>query len=169
MCYLFPSFTDEWPFQDHLPSRTLLTLTAPYPKRSEQWMLRACFTVSLLNSLLFQDHLPNTILPRTLCPETPYNEHVVSLPVSLMNGHLKDIFQVELYWLEELCPGRVEQWLCRVSSPSLTTEWPTISRHHPSITLLTQSSVQGDMNGHFKTIFRVDFYWIKELCPGRPQ
>ena len=65
----------------------------------------------------------------------PSNECAVSSPVSLMSGYFKTIFKVKLN-----CHRLPEQWICRVSSPSGTDNWPFLDSSN------TKNSVLEDLN-----------------------
>ena len=154
---LFLSVTDEWPFQNHLPSRTLPTQRAlshetstaavyslfpsvntdiPTISRSLQtvlyWLKELClrtleqwpYSHSHCHQQMIILLSVNLPMQRTVYPRRPDPcICLVIFPVSLMNGHYKTIFQVEL---QQLYPKRPQWWLCRVSSLCVTTELPAI-------------------------------------------
>ena len=142
----FPSFTNEWPLQDHLSNNTIiLTWSVLSPGTNKQLMCRTVFS-SGTDELPFQENLPCGTLILTQQALLPRRHEQWNVQV-LSQCHQKWPFQDHLTSETILLKSSV-MWQTWTSPMSPPCGLP-FQDHLPSIVLFTQkSSILGDLNSN---------------------
>ena len=135
MCRGFPTVTDKWPVQDHLPRTTLLIHRA----LSHEIPIQMCGGFpSVTEKPPFQDHLSST----TLLTHT-----------ALSSGRWSISEGPQQWMCSAVFPSVTDDWPFQdhlLNKTILLTEWALYPKRFPSI--------------FFKAIFWVDLYRLYQLC-----